>query len=130
MGDETWVHGPDTSRLRASVTLLRNTRSTTLGFREHLDSPQFTDADGESTGETVFRIGGTWVKSGVPRWRGYLFYLISFVGGLVLVLTSTGGFDLLAMAGVLFVAIGVAGALETWRGVPFTIPGLSRPKDE
>lgn len=97
-----------------------------MGIREHLDSPQFTDADGNTTGETVFRVGGTWVKSGVPRRRGYLFYLISFVGGLILALTSTGGFDLLSFAGLIFVAIGIAGAIETWRGIPFRLPGERR----
>ncbi len=89
-------------------------------LREHLDSPQFTDDRGESTGETVFRVGGNWVKSGVPRWKGYLFYAICLIGGTGLVLTSGSEFDLFAFFGLICVAIGVAGAIETVRGKPFT----------
>ncbi len=89
-------------------------------LREHLDSPQFTDADGESTGETVLRVGGSWVKPGVPRWKGYLFYAIAFFGGLGLILTSTDGFDLFALFGLVCVALGVAGTVEVVRGRPFT----------
>jgi hypothetical protein len=89
-------------------------------LREHLDSPQFTDENGDSTGETVLRVGGAWVKSGVPRWKGYLFYAISLFGGLGLILTSGSNFDLFAFFGVVCVGIGVAGAVETVRGRPFT----------
>lgn len=89
-------------------------------LRDHLDSPQFTDKHGESTGETVFRVGGTWVKSGTPRWKGYLFYAICFFGGLGLVLTSGADFDLFAFFGLVCIAIGVAGSVETIRGRPFT----------
>ncbi len=89
-------------------------------IQEHLDSPQFTDENGETTGETVLRVGGSWVKSGTPRRKGYLFYAIVFFGGLGLVLTSGSGFDLFAMFGLLCVGLGVAGAIETWRGRPFT----------
>jgi len=90
-------------------------------LKEHLDSPQFTDENGESVGESVIgRFGGTWVKSGVPRSRAYLFYAIAFFGGLGLVLTGGGEFDIFAMFGVACVALGVAGTIETVRGRPFT----------
>lgn len=89
-------------------------------LREHLDSPQFTDEHGESTGETVLRVGGNWVKSGVPRKQGYLFYAICFIGGLGLILTTGSGFDLFAFFGVICVGLGVAGSIETYRGRPFT----------
>jgi hypothetical protein len=89
-------------------------------LREHLDSPQFTDADGEPTGESLLRVGGTWVKSGVPRWKGYLFYAIAFFGGLGLILTANGGFDLFAFFGLICVGLGVIGAVEVARGKPFT----------
>ena len=92
-------------------------------LKEHLDSPQFTDENGESTGETVLRIGGSWVKSGVPRRRGYLFYAIAFFGGLGLVLLSVAmgeGIDLFAFFGLVSMGLGVGGAIETARGRPFT----------
>jgi hypothetical protein len=89
-------------------------------LKEHLESPQFTDENGESTGETVLRIGGNWVKSGVPRKKGYLFYAISFFGGLGLILTSTDGFDIFAFFGLVAVGLGIAGTIEVARGKPFT----------
>ncbi len=90
-------------------------------LREHLDSPQFTDENGEPTGESVIgRIGGTWVKPGVPRGRGYLFYAIIFCGGLALIVTAGSGFDLFAAFGVFCVLAAIAGAIETARGKPFT----------
>lgn len=89
-------------------------------LREHLDSPQFTDENGESTGETVLRVGGNWVKSGVPRWKGYLFYAICLLGGLGLILTTGSNFDIFAFFGVVCVGLGAAGAIETVRGRPFT----------
>jgi hypothetical protein len=90
-------------------------------LREHLGSPQFTDENGEPTGETVIgRMGGTWVKPGVPRGRGYLFYAIIFCGGLVLIVTAGPGFDLFAAFGVFCVVLGIAGAIEIARGRPFT----------
>jgi hypothetical protein len=90
-------------------------------LREHLDSPQFTDENGEPTGETVLgRIGGAWVKPGVPRSRGYLFYAIIFFGGLFLIGTAGSGFDLFAFIGVVCVVLGIAGAIEIARGRPFT----------
>jgi hypothetical protein len=89
-------------------------------LREHLDSPQFTDENGEVTGETVLRVGGNWVKSGVPRWKGYMFYAIVFFGGLGLILTSGAELDLFAFFGIVCVVLGVAGSLEVVRGRPFT----------
>jgi hypothetical protein len=90
-------------------------------LREHLDSPQFTDEHGEPTGESVIgRVGGTWVKPGVPRGRGYLFYAIVFFGGLALVLTAGPGLDLIALFGVFSVVLGIAGTIEIARGRPFT----------
>jgi hypothetical protein len=90
-------------------------------LREHLQSPQFTDENGEPTGESVLsRIGGTWVKPGVPRSRGYLFYAIIFFGGLFLIGTTGASFDLFAFFGVVCVAAGIMGAIEIARGRPFT----------
>lgn len=90
-------------------------------LREHLDSPQFTDEAGESTGESIIgRVGGTWVKPGVPRRRGYLFYAISFFGGLGLILTSGSEFDLFAFFGLICVILGIVGTVEIVRGRPFT----------
>ena len=90
-------------------------------LRDHLDAPMFTDDDGTSTGESVIgRIGGTWVKSGVPRSRGYLFYGICFFGGLGLILTSGTSFDLFAFFGLVCVVLGIVGTIEIVRGRPFT----------
>jgi hypothetical protein len=90
-------------------------------LRDHLASPQFTDENGEPTGESVIgRLGGTWVKAGVPRRRGYLFYAIVFFGGLALVLTSGASLDLFAVFGVFCVVVGLVGTIETVRGRPFT----------
>lgn len=90
-------------------------------LREHLDSPQFTDPDGNSYGESVVgRVGGSWVKSGQPRWKAYLFYLISLGGGAGLIVTGGGELDLFAIFGVFCVALGIFGGVETIRGKPFT----------
>ncbi len=90
-------------------------------LREHLNSPQFTDEHGEPTGESIVgRMGGTWVKPGVPRGRGYLFYAILFFGGLFLIVTAGSGLDLFAVFGIVCVVLGVAGAIEIMRGRPFT----------
>jgi len=90
-------------------------------LQEHLDSPQFTDENRESLGESLIgRFGGNWVKSGVPRSKAYLFYAIVFFGGLGLILTSGGEFDIFAMFGALCIGLGVVGAIETVRGKPFT----------
>jgi hypothetical protein len=89
-------------------------------LREHLASPQFTDENGEPTGESAIgRVGGSWVKPGVPRIRGYLFYAIVFFGGLFLVATGSG-LDIIAMFGLICLVVGVVGALEVARGRPFT----------
>lgn len=90
-------------------------------IQEHLDSPQFTDEHGESTGESSLRVGGTWARSGVPRRRGYLLYGIAFFGGLVLVLMSLvmgDGIDIFALFGLLSMALGVGGTIETVTGRP------------
>lgn len=102
-------------------------------LRDHLDSPQFTGPDGESYGESVVgRFGGNWVKSGVPRWKAYLFYLICLGGGIGLIVTGGGELDIFAMFGVLCLALGVFGGIETIRGKPFTriFGGPAKPKDE
>jgi len=100
-------------------------------LREHLDSPQFTDANGDSLGESVVgRVGGNWVKPGVPRWKAYLFYAISFFGGIGLIVTGQGGFDLFAFFGVVCVGIGVFGFIETVRNRPFTRIFGGPPREE
>ena len=102
-------------------------------LREHLDSPQFTGPDGESYGESVLgRFGGTWVKSGVPRWKAYLFYLICLAGGIGLIVTGGGEFDLFAMFGALCLVLGIFGGIEAIRGKPFTriFGGPAKPKDD
>ena len=87
-------------------------------LREHLDTPQFTDENGESLGESaVGRFGGGWVKSGVPRRKAYLFYAIALFGGLGLILTSSD-FDIFSFFGVACVALGVYGGIETIRNKP------------
>ena len=89
-------------------------------LREHLESPQFTDENGEPTGEAVIgRVGGSWVKPGVPRSRGYLFYAIVFFGGLFLFVTGSG-LDIIALFGIICLVVGVVGALEVARGRPFS----------
>jgi hypothetical protein len=90
-------------------------------LREHLDSPQFTDENGESTGESVLaRIGGSWVKPGVPRGRGYLFFAIVVLAGLFFIGTSGSDFDLFAFFGVVCVVLGIVGVVEIARGRPFS----------
>ena len=64
-------------------------------------------------------MGGTSVKPGVPRGRGYLFYAIVFFGGLVLIVTAGPSLDLFAVFGVFCVVLGIAGAIEIARGRPF-----------
>jgi hypothetical protein len=100
-------------------------------LREHLDSPQFTDADGESVGESVVgRFGGNWVKSGVARWKAYLFYTICLVGGVGLVLTSGEEIDIFGFFGIACLALGGFGFIETIRNRPFTkiFGGPVKPK--
>jgi hypothetical protein len=84
----------------------------------------FTDEHGESTGISMMGIGGNWSAHGQPRWRGYLLWGTSVVGGIILALTpGPGGFDLLAMGGILFLVIGILGFIEVLRGRPFRRPG-------
>jgi hypothetical protein len=101
-------------------------------LREHLDTPQFTDANGESIGESaVARFGGTWVKSGTPRKKAYLFYAICLFGGVGLILTGGGQLDIFAMFGVLCVGLALFGGIETIRNKPFTriFGGPDKPED-
>jgi hypothetical protein len=100
-------------------------------LREHLDSPQFTDQNGESLGEShVGRFGGNWVKAGVPRSRAYLFYGICIIGGVGLIVTGGGELDIFAMFGVLCLGLGLFGGAETIRNKPFTriFGGPAKPK--
>lgn len=84
----------------------------------------FTDANGESTGVGMFGLGGDWAKHGQPRWRGYLLWGISIVGGVLLMLTSgPEGFDLLSFGGILFVLAGIGGVIEVFLGRPFRRQG-------
>ena len=101
-------------------------------LQEHLDSPQFTDEDGESRGEShIGRFGGNWVKQGEPRRKAYLFYGICVAGGLGLILTGGGDLDIFAMFGVLCLILGVVDGLETIRNRPFTrvFGGPAKPKE-
>lgn len=100
-------------------------------LRDHLDSPQFTDPDGESRGESVVgRVGGNWVKAGVPRWKAYLFYTIALLGGLGLIVTGQGELDLFAFFGIVCVGLAIFGFVETLRNRPFTkiFGGPVKPK--
>jgi hypothetical protein len=101
-------------------------------LQEHLDSPLFTDADGEPVGESfVGRFGGTWVKSGVPRRKAYLFYAICLIGGIGLIVTGGGELDIFAIFGVACVGLGLFGGAETIRNKPFTriFGGPVKPKE-
>jgi hypothetical protein len=61
------------------------------------------------------------VKSGSPRWQGYLFYAICLFTGIFFILTvGPDGFDLFAYGGVVLIIIAAMGIAETWRGRPFT----------
>jgi len=100
-------------------------------LREHLDSPQFTDENGESYGEShLGRVGGKWVKAGEPRRKAYLFYAICLFGGIGLIVTGGGEMDIFAMFGVLCLALGLFGGAETVRNKPFTriFGGPAKPK--
>jgi hypothetical protein len=101
-------------------------------LNEYLRSPQFTDENGDTRGESfVGRFGGNWVKSGSPRWQGYLFYIICLVGGLGLIITGGGELDIFAMFGVLCVGLAIFGGAETIRNRPFTriFGGPAEPKE-
>jgi len=83
---------------------------------EHLRSPQFIDADGEPTNSAR---AGLLYGSGVPRWRGYVFWSVIAVVGLVLIFTGEGALtNLLTLAGILFVAVALVAVLGVWRGRP------------
>ena len=99
------------------------------GLREHLDSPQFPDEDPDAvddakkSGITLAKFSGGWVAPGKPRSRAYLFYGISLVSGIFLAVTpGPGGFDLLAFGGLIFIALGLFGIAETFRGKRFPRP--------
>ena len=99
---------------------------------EHLDAPQFTDENGESLGEShIGRFGGNWVRQGEPRRKAYLFYGICLAGGIGLLVTAGGGFDIFALFGVLCLALGIVGGAETVRNKPFTriFGGPAKPRD-
>ena len=87
-------------------------------LREHLDSPQFTDREGNATGSARFAL---MVAPGKPRWLGYLFYLITFLISAVLALglIDVGGemgADLVRILGVVGMLGAVYGAWEVWYG--------------
>ncbi len=93
----------------------------------HLQSPQFTDADGARTG------GGRvafFVAPGRPRWLGYAFYAAGFLLGLVLALGlfeigGEGGQDLVRIIGVVGMVGAVFGAWEVWRGTPLSLGSVA-----
>ena len=92
------------------------------GLSEHLRSPQFTDADGQATGQGRVPV---LVAPGRPRWLGYLFYLGTFVIGALLALGlieagNEAGTDLLRIFGAVAMFGAVFGAWEVWRGRPFS----------
>ena len=100
-------------------------------LREVLDAPQFTDENGASLGEShIGRFGGNWVKSGVPRWKAFLFYAICLLGGLGLIWSSSFQLDIWSMFGGLCLLLGVFGGIESLRNKPFTriFGGPAKPK--
>jgi hypothetical protein len=94
-------------------------------LEEHLRSPQFPGEDPAlidevgQPGRSVARFTGGWVSPGQPRWKAYAMYGAGIIVGLILALTSTGGFDVIAMAGVALIAFGLVGVVETLRGKHF-----------
>lgn len=101
-------------------------------LKEHLDSPQFTDENGEPLGEShIGRFGGNWVRQGAPRKKAYLFYGICLVGGFGLIATSNFEADIFSMFGALCLVLGVVGGAESIRNKPFTavFGGPAKPKD-
>ena len=100
-------------------------------LRDHLNSPQYPDEEPlpddamTQKGLSMVKISGGWVQPGQPRWRAYVLFLFSLIGGLALMLTSTtDSFDIIAMLGAAFAAFGVFGLAETvtgkvlWRPAP------------
>ncbi len=59
---------------------------------EHLQSPQFTDTDGNATGPARMAF---FVAPGKPRWLGYAYYAVGFNFGL------TGGSGIGSVYGTL-----------------------------
>ena len=93
-----------------------------------LQVAQFPDEDpalieeAGQPGRSVARFTGGWVAAGQPRWKAYAMYGAGIIVGLILALTSTGGFDVIAMAGVALIAFGLFGMAETLRGKHFPRP--------
>jgi hypothetical protein len=101
-------------------------------LNEILASPQFTDENGDSLGEShIGRFGGNWVKQGEPRWKAFLFYAICLLGGFGLIALSNFQLDFFSMFGVLCLFLGVVGGAESIRNKPFTavFGGPAKPKD-
>jgi hypothetical protein len=93
---------------------------------EHLQSPQFTDAEGKSTGPARVTF---FVAPGRPRWLGYAFYLAAFVLGAVLALGIVDIGDqmsreIIGIIGVVGMLGAVYGCWEVWRGRAPSIRGL------
>lgn len=97
-------------------------------LREHLQSPQFpgedpaTAGDEARPGRSIARFTGGWAAAGQPRWKAYAMFLSGIVVGVFLMLTTTGGFDLVAWIGVALIAFGIFGSAETMWGKRFPRP--------
>ena len=110
----------------------RGTRTRGQGLaslREHLESPQFpgeappTEEELARPGMSLARFTGGWVAAGQPRWRAYVIYISSVIGGVILAApTGSGDPDLFQFIGVAFVALGCFGIAETIRGRRFPRP--------
>jgi len=95
-------------------------------FIEHLQSPQFTDAEGNATGPARMAF---FVAPGKPRWLGYAFYAVGFVLGAVMALGifdigDEMGSDLVQIIGVVGMFGAVYGCWEVWRGRAPSLRGL------
>lgn len=93
---------------------------------DHLQSPQFTDAEGNATGPARMAF---FVAPGRPRWLGYAFYLVGFVLGAILALGIVDigeeiGSDLIQIIGVVGMFGAVYGAWEVWRGRAPSLRGV------
>jgi hypothetical protein len=97
-------------------------------LREYLQSPQFPDeepvdpAEAVKSGRSLAGFTGGWVAAGQPRWKAFVIYLASLIGGILLVWPAAGDLDLVAYAGLAFIAFGVFGLVETLRGKRFPRP--------
>lgn len=97
-------------------------------LRAHLRSPQFPDEDSPTAedlakpGLSMLRISSGWVAAGQPRWKAYVIFLSSILGGIILALPGPGAFEFFAVFGVALVALGVYGTAETVRGKRFRRP--------